>query len=196
MAEINSIEYRSINGFPGYRVGNDGSVWFAWRTCRAGRVLTDRWKLMKQGTHEKGYRYVNLTPPEGGKYKTFRVHRLVLGAFIGPCPEGMECRHLNGNRQDNTLGNLAWGTKVENTDDCRRHGSYSTTKRNRQFTHEGKTMCLKEWATHFNIPYATLYARINQLGMTFQEAIDRPYCGTASNGQHWTIKKKLAGRHD
>lgn len=28
-----------------------------------------------------------------------QVHRLVLEAFVGPCPPGMECRHLDGDRK-------------------------------------------------------------------------------------------------
>ncbi len=118
MATANSIEYRDVPGFPGYRVGDDGSVWNAWINCRWGRRLTDRWKRLKPGTHQRGYLYVNLTPV-GGRYKTFRVHRLVLEAFVGPCPEGMECRHLNGVKTDCRLDNLAWGTPEQNRQDNR-----------------------------------------------------------------------------
>lgn len=45
------------------------------------------------------------------------VHRLVLEAFVGPCPEGMEARHLNGKEWENNLGNLKWGTRQDNIDD-------------------------------------------------------------------------------
>jgi len=53
------------------------------------------------------------------------LHRLVLEAFVGPCPPGMECRHLNGKRNDNRLENLAWGTPKENGLDRIRHGTVS-----------------------------------------------------------------------
>lgn len=79
---------------------------------------------MKIGVHKRGYCIVNITPFEGRGYKTFRVHRLVLTAFVGPCPEGMECRHLNGNKTDNRLENLCWGTQEENRQDTRDHGTY------------------------------------------------------------------------
>lgn len=52
-----------------------------------------------------------------------RVHRLVLEAFVGPCPPGHEGAHLNGVRHDNRLANLAWKTKLGNADDKRRHGT-------------------------------------------------------------------------
>lgn len=177
-----TTQYRDIPGFPGYRVGDDGSIWFAWVNCRWGRRLTDRWKQMKIATHWKGYLYVNLTPPEGGRYKTFRVHRLVLEAFVGPCPEGMECRHLNGVRNDNRLANLAWGTKEENYADCRAHGSYSNKPRNRMFTHDGKTLSLKDWSRELGVSYQCLYQRVTTLGMVFEEAITKPFLGVAGNG--------------
>jgi hypothetical protein len=89
--------------------------------------MTDRWRLMKAAVQKKrspgrSYRYVNLTPPGGGTYKTFRVHRLVLEAFVGPCPDGMEARHLSGDPADNRLENLEWGTRADNRADIDRHG--------------------------------------------------------------------------
>lgn len=51
------------------------------------------------------------------------VHRLVLEAFVGPCPGGMECRHLDGNPRNNNLSNLKWGTRSENQQDSVRHGT-------------------------------------------------------------------------
>lgn len=49
------------------------------------------------------------------------VHRLVLRAFVGACPPGQVCRHLNGDKKDNRLSNLAWGTLLENRQDRTRH---------------------------------------------------------------------------
>jgi hypothetical protein len=72
------------------------------------------------GAH--GYPVVDLK--HQGKRKTFTVHTLVLTAFVGPRPEGYECRHLNGNRADSRLRNLAWGTPSENDEDRRRHGTF------------------------------------------------------------------------
>lgn len=57
------------------------------------------------------------------------VHRLVLEAFVGPCPPGMECRHLNGDSGDNHLRNLQWGTPSENQFDKVRHGTHHYAKR-------------------------------------------------------------------
>lgn len=67
--------------------------------------------------HEHGHIAAGITR------KTRYFHRLVLEAFIGPCPEGMECRHLDGDAGNNRLENLAWGTPIENGEDKVRHGT-------------------------------------------------------------------------
>lgn len=192
------VRYAEIPDFPGYRVGDDGTIWRAWVNCRWGRRLTDRWRLMKLGVQKsrtpgRRYRYVNLTPAEGGKYRTFRVHRLVLLAFVGPCPEGMEARHEDGDPSNNRLDNLAWGTPAENRADNRRLGRYTSTPRNRMFTHDGRTLCLKDWSEILGIPYACLYQRVIKLGMSFAEAAARPHRGHSSNGHHWTKLKRARG---
>jgi hypothetical protein len=51
------------------------------------------------------------------------VHRLVLEAFVGPCPEGLETRHLDGNPSNNRLENLVWDTHANNMADGIRHGT-------------------------------------------------------------------------
>ena len=104
-----SVEYRPVPGFPGYRVGNDGSVWSCW----AGR----RWHQLRPRTRKGGWLQVQL------RRTSHYVHRLILAAFVGPCPEGMQCRHLNGVAGDNRLQNLRWGTYAENHCDKKRHGT-------------------------------------------------------------------------
>jgi len=68
-----------------------------------------------------GYPSVSLT--NNSKGHTRAIHRLVMEAFVGPKPEGMECRHLDGNRGNPRLENLVWGTPVENQADRNTHGT-------------------------------------------------------------------------
>lgn len=123
-----AVEYREIAGWPGYIVGTNGRVW----SCRArgrarGARLTRRWRRVGLRLHpskRRGYPltyYVaTLSDGRGGRACRF-VHRLVLEAFVGPCPPGMQCRHLDGNSLNNRLSNLCWGTPKENLDDAVRH---------------------------------------------------------------------------
>jgi|ERR1043166_1053935 hypothetical protein len=138
-----ATEYRNVVGFPGYRVGDDGSVW----TCKvvrgnvggsAGthRVLSDTWKPMKLKPDRRGYLTVHLWANGVGKH--CKVHRLVLEAFVGPCPEGMEACHSPDRDPANcNLGNLRWDTKSANAKDRvkdgmqikgERHGMAKLTK--------------------------------------------------------------------
>ena len=70
------------------------------------------------------------TPNEGGylrvrlnaghrSYSWKRVHLLVLEAFIGPRPSGMEGCHGDGDQENNYFGNLRWDTHLANMEDRR-----------------------------------------------------------------------------
>lgn len=102
-------------GYEGYEVNVRGEVrsWIAWR----GRPVPHE---IHPKTDPNGYRIMCLS---GRRY--VRVHTLVLLAFRGPCPEGMEARHLDGNPANNELGNIVWSTHGENECDKVRHGRAS-----------------------------------------------------------------------
>ena len=46
--------------------------------------------------------------------KTFKIHRLVAKAFLGPRPPGLETNHINGIKTDNRIENLEYVTHAEN----------------------------------------------------------------------------------
>lgn len=113
---MESVEYRDIPGYPGYRVGSDGTFWTL-RMRGPGSAMRSIWRQVMPNLQRHGYLTVGL---EG---RTKRFHRLVLLAFEGPCPEGMEALHRNGIRTDNRLENLRWGTHLENQSQRREHGT-------------------------------------------------------------------------
>ncbi|MDE2103514.1 MAG: HNH endonuclease [Patescibacteria group bacterium] len=126
----NSVQYRSLDflGCPKYRVGDDGSVWSKWGTRHHRRLdgklcaFDGEWRRISPGAHPKGHLVVGLC--EGGKKRGFFVHRLVLLAFIGPCPDGMEgCHFPDRNPANNRLENLRWDTKEANEADRIAHGT-------------------------------------------------------------------------
>jgi hypothetical protein len=103
-------EIRQIPNFLDYLITKDGRIW---------SHISGKW--LNPGKNKHGYFEVRLQ--QKGKGRTRPVHRLLLEAWVGPCPEGMECRHLNGNPSDNRLENLKWGTRSENIADAVRHGT-------------------------------------------------------------------------
>ncbi len=107
--------FRIVPDFPRYCVNRYGTVMSSARGFRRPlRVFTDT----------RGYPAVNLC--HKGCRRRVNVHTLVLLAFVGPCPEGHECRHLDGRKENCALFNLAWGTRCENAADRRRHGTAPT----------------------------------------------------------------------
>lgn len=63
------------------------------------------------------------------------AHILVLEAFVGPKPVGMQCCHNNGIPDDNRLINLRWDTPKNNIHDRRFHGTYQYDERNPNWKH-------------------------------------------------------------
>ncbi len=62
-----------------------------------------------------GHGYPHVILRLNGQGVTRQVHRLVLEAFVGPCPPGMECCHFpDQDPTNNRLENLRWDTKSKN----------------------------------------------------------------------------------
>lgn len=124
-----SEQWLAVPDFEGfYEVSDHGNVRSLDRTIfkravRNGPLVqtTRRGKVLKLCPDTHGYPMVNLCVD--GVNKSSLVHHLVLSAFVGPRPEGKECRHLDGNRANARLSNLEWGTQLENTQDKLRHGT-------------------------------------------------------------------------
>lgn len=69
-----------------------------------------------------GYHRVALWGGIRANTKKHLVHRLVLAAFVGPSPAGMEARHKDGDSGNNSLSNLEWATHSDNLKDRTGHG--------------------------------------------------------------------------
>ncbi len=72
--------------------------------------MTDTWRSLKPILRD-GYPTVNLS--RSGTKAARRIHRLVLEAFVGPCPEGMVACHNDGSRTNNDLANLRFDSNRE-----------------------------------------------------------------------------------
>lgn len=61
--------------------------------------------------------------------RSYLLHRVILTTFIGPPEPGWYGRHLNDDKQDNRLENLAWGTPADNANDMVRNGNHQARRR-------------------------------------------------------------------
>lgn len=112
-------EWRTVEGFPDYMISSLGRV-ASYKTPR-------RPFEMIASAGRDGYLHVVLCG--GGRRKTTRVHTIVAAAFLGPRPEGHEILHGDGDKRNNALANLRYGTKSENSQDALRHGVHPTASK-------------------------------------------------------------------
>jgi hypothetical protein len=114
---VTDEELRPVVGWSDYFVSDRGRVLSVKRG--KSRLLNPR--LVR------GYPTVYLRHYESRR--TDAVHRLMAEAFIGPRPPGAEIRHLDGDRANNALSNLRYGTKAENMQDSVAHGTHANASK-------------------------------------------------------------------
>ena len=121
------MKWKAIPGFEGYEVSNLGEV-RSWKRQNQYADAPKSAKPMRQSFDSDGYLKVTLT--DCGKEHTRAVHRLVALAFIGPKPIGLEVCHNDGNKTNNCVSNLRYGTRRENAQDMIAHGTSPRGKKN------------------------------------------------------------------
>jgi hypothetical protein len=105
-------EWKFIQGFGGrYEVSNYGFV-RSYLQKGTNKMMSEPQRGIAGTLEPSGY--IALTLSAGNKKRTIRAHRLVLEAFIGGCPNGMECCHKDNNKSNNKLSNLEWNTHRAN----------------------------------------------------------------------------------
>ncbi len=165
--------WRPVVGFPRYEVSNLGRVRSLW--FRNGK--TDRLRLVPKilrygmkGQPGREYRFISI-----GKHCQRYVHALVLEAFVGPRPAGLEAGHQDGERFNNRASNLAWITTTENNRQRRRDGTMpmgdkSPTRKLRNW----QTILMRRLRSHFGIV---------ELGRMF--GVSHPHVSKICLGKVW-----------
>ena len=119
--DLETEEWRDIPDVLGYQVSDLGRVRSFWRRTStiAGSTfdkwkwaITDEPKILPLPLDVCGYRTVRLS--KDGRQRLLKVHCLVLLAFVGKRPTGLQGRHLNDDKENNRLSNLGWGTTSQN----------------------------------------------------------------------------------
>jgi hypothetical protein len=123
---LNGETWKPVVGYEGsYEVSDMGRV----------RSLDRTLEFIRRGVPAKRFQHGKIlcTPKSKDGYPVVTlaygyvesVHTLVLTAFVGPKPNGhrIQCLHGDGSRDNNYVGNLRWGTPLENSDDMETHGT-------------------------------------------------------------------------
>lgn len=106
--------WKDIPGYEGHYMVSDFG--------RIKSIKFNKETILKHTTNGKpGHRKVMLCL--NGKVKWLFVHRIVMLAFVGECPDGLLTCHNNGDSSDNRLTNLRYDTYAANSADSDRHGT-------------------------------------------------------------------------
>lgn len=116
-----------VPGWEGmYEVSDHGKVWSSRRsvTRKDGHRMTVGGKMLTPTVKQRTmHHWVRLM--RDGKGTAAYVHRLVLSAFVGPCPDGMVACHYDDDPSNNRLDNLRWDSISENNRDMVRNGNHN-----------------------------------------------------------------------
>jgi len=115
--QINDAEeWKPLFGYDGrYEISNFGQIINVKRSRKP--------KLIPQISKPYGHQYVQIIGIDNIRKKKF-IHTAVLETFGIQRPNGMECRHLDGNSGNNHISNLKWGTHKDNVQDSIIHGTF------------------------------------------------------------------------
>ena len=116
---------RPVPDYPGYMASVDGRLFSLPRTAPDGRRVRGgelKPTLCPDGRY-KVWLGSKTAVAGSAPRRLFKFHRIILRAFRGECPPGLEACHNDGDAGNNWLGNLRWDTHVSNCVDRSVHGA-------------------------------------------------------------------------
>jgi hypothetical protein len=120
--------FKTVENFLHYRVLRDGRVQSRYVRSGSGWDISDQWSDLKPSRTSLGY-YCVVLHRDGRRFWRL-VHQLVLEAFVGPRPPGFVACHKDGDRGNNSVGNLRWDTQKSNLGDRVASGTDPVGERN------------------------------------------------------------------
>ena len=112
-------QWKPIKDFPGYEISDLGRIRSYHKRRGGGWYISDTPQRILKGNMGR-YPSVSIRNADG-VIRSMRIHQLVLSAFIGPCPNGLEVCHNDGDSQNNALSNLRYDTHESNMNDTLKH---------------------------------------------------------------------------
>ena len=120
--------WKDIIGYKGlYVVSNCGQV----KSFHIYKGTNER--ILSPNKMKCGHFQVNLC--KNKMKKNHLIHRLVMRAFVGPCPNGLECCHNDGDPSNNHIANLRYDTRQSNRNDMKMHGVSCARKSSTKGSH-------------------------------------------------------------
>jgi len=154
MVDINLDDFKPIPKFENYLIDKYGNVYSKWTRKFLKWVETGgNGRITRLQVTLYGLDYSR---------ENIGIGSLVLRTWVGPCPEGMECCHNDGNYMNNYIDNLRWDTRRNNHIDKFKHGTMHTVKHSKEIVLEIRKLFdsreYKEWdlVEKFNIPISTI----------------------------------------
>jgi hypothetical protein len=120
---VNLGDLFEIPGKPGYYI------------TKTGRVFS----VYEMSTRPDRNGYLRIST---GKIRD-SIHRLLAITFLARTTKDTEVRHLDGNVNNNSLENLAWGTRQDNANDMANHGTVKGVKNPRAVLSENQVREIK-----------------------------------------------------
>lgn len=126
---IRDTEIKQIAGYEGYFVNRMGQI-FSNRPVNGKGNNPGPMRILKPLLCSKG-RYLQVGVGDGsGIRRKLLIHQIVAETFIGPCPEGCEVSHKDGNSHNNHVSNLEYCTHLENERMKHQHGTTQEKEKN------------------------------------------------------------------
>ena len=121
-------EWYKIPDYPNYRISKNGQIKRVEILKAHNRFPLTKTTILKENILKLYFDsngYSTCLTNTAGKGVQIIVARLMLTVFVRPPTKGEVARHLDDNKRNQSLDNLAWGTVQENADDAIRNNRYS-----------------------------------------------------------------------
>jgi hypothetical protein len=141
---------KKIKGWDKYEITSDGRI-FSLDYRRTREI-----KEMKPQINKCGYKIIILM--NNGKYKHFRLHRLVSETFIPNKKNKPFINHKDGDKLNNNVNNLEWCSKSENEQHAFRTGlkNHRGEKHNQSKLTEKDVKLIRKYVKNVGMTYPTI----------------------------------------
>jgi hypothetical protein len=185
--EWKSEEWRSVDGYEGiYEVSDLGRLRRAYR----GPKTQGRHRLIRAYPNRNGYFFFRLS--RKGTVTRRAAHSMVMLAFVGPRPDGLQVNHVDGDKGNNRLRNLEYVTRQENMRHAVRlglieRGLQSSAIRRPECILRGESLPFSKLtdAQVREIKYRHAYEGVSQMELGRQYGVAANTINAIVNGRTW-----------